>query len=133
MLKRTFTYVDYNGVERTEDHFFNLTKAEVTELELSVSGGFVEMMNRIIAAKDAPTIMKTFKEIICKSYGVKSPDGKYFLKKAPDGHYYYEDFLQTEAYSVLFMELITDADAASNFVKAILPVKVDNAKPVTTN
>lgn len=133
MLKRNFTYKDYNDVERTEDHYFNLTKAEVTELELSVNGGFVEMMNRIIEAKDAPTIMKTFKDIICKAYGIKSPDGKYFLKKAPDGHYFYEDFLQTEAYSILFMELVTDADAASEFIKGILPVKIDDVKPITAN
>ena len=62
MLKKTFTYVDYNGKERTEDHYFNLTKAEALEMEMSTPGGFVEMINRIVAAQDAPTIMAAFKE-----------------------------------------------------------------------
>lgn len=117
MLKKTITYVDYNGSERTEDFYFNLTKAEIMEMELSTTGGLSEMISRIIAAKDAPAIIKVFKELILKAYGQKSADGKRFVKSAALS----EEFEQTEAYSILFMELATDADAAAKFVNAIVP------------
>ena len=117
MIKETITYVDYNNVERTEDFFFNLTKAELMEMEMSTSGGLVEMVNRIVAAQDAPAIIKVFKELILKAYGVKSPDGKRFEKSDK----LRTEFEQTEAYSQLFMKLATDADAASKFVKGIIP------------
>ena len=126
MLKKTFTYTDYNGVERTEDHYFNLSKAEVMEMEMSTTGGLAEMIQRIIAAQDAPAIIKVFKDLIRKSYGVKSADGKRFQKSDE----LWTEFEQTEAYSMLFMELATDADAASKFINAIIPAdlnKQDNA------
>ena len=66
MLKKPITYTDYNGVERTEDFYFNLSKAELMEMELGVTGGMTEMLNKIIAAKDAPSLMKTFKEMILR-------------------------------------------------------------------
>lgn len=133
MLKKTITYTDYNGVERTEDHYFNLTKAEVVEMEMGVSGGYTEMINRVISAQDAPTIMKTFKEFISKSYGIKSLDGIRFEKSDEISR----AFMQTEAYSVLFMELCTDAGAAAAFVNAIIP-KLDkkassNTTPIPSN
>ena len=117
MIKETITYVDYNNVERTEDFFFNLSKAELMEMEMSTSGGLVEMVNRIVAAQDAPAIIKVFKELILKAYGVKSPDGKRFEKSDK----LRTEFEQTEAYSQLFMKLATDADAASKFVNGIIP------------
>ena len=80
MLKKTITYEDYNGVERKEDFYFNLTEAEVMEMELSTKGGLTEMINRIVAAQDATAIVKIFKDLILKAYGVKSPDGKRFIK-----------------------------------------------------
>ena len=80
MLKLTRTYNDYNGVSRTEDFYFNLTQAEVTELELSVDGGLVEMINRIVAAQDGKQIIAIFKDIILRAYGEKSPDGKRYIK-----------------------------------------------------
>lgn len=124
MIKKTITYVDYNGVERTEDYYFNLNKAELMEWELSATGGFFEMLNRIMAEKDIPTIAKIFKELIIKSYGVKSPDGKKFIKIDPvDGHKLVNDFVQTEAYSILYMELATDSDAAAKFVNGVMPPK----------
>lgn len=117
MLKKTVTYTDYNGVERTEDFYFNLTKAEITEMELSTAGGFAEMLQKVVAAQDGPTIVKVFKDLVLKAYGEKSPDGKRFVKS--------EDistaFAQTEAYSQIFMELATDAKAASAFVTGIMP------------
>ena len=123
MLKKTITYTDYNGVERTEDHYFNLSKAESMEMEMSTSGGLSEMIRKIVAAQDTPAIIKIFKEIILKAYGQKSPDGRQFIK-SPELS---KAFSETEAYSQLFMELATDANAAAKFVNGIVP----NEKPVS--
>ena len=125
MLKKTITYTDYNGVERTEDKYFNLSQAEVMEMEMSTAGGLVEMINGIVNAKDAPSIIKIFKELILKSYGEKSPDGKRFMKSEEIS----TAFAQTEAYSQLFMELAMDADAAAEFVNGIIPADKSAPKP----
>ena len=117
MIKETITYTDYNGVERKEDFYFNLTKAEIMEMEMSTQGGLAEMIQRIVAAQDQPAIIKIFKDLIVKAYGVKSPDGKRFIKN-PE---VVEDFVQTEAFSQMFMKLATDADAAAKFVNGIVP------------
>lgn len=117
MFKKTITYTDYNDVERTEDYYFNLTKAELAEMELSVSGGLKQMLEGIIAAQDQPALVKFFKDLVLKSHGIKSPDGKRFSKS----HEISKAFEETEAYSVLFMELATDADAAAKFVNGIIP------------
>jgi hypothetical protein len=117
MLKKTITYTDFNGVERTEDFYFNLSKAEIAEMELGTAGGYVEMLNKVVAAQDGPTIIKLFKELILKTYGEKTPDGKRFIKSEEISN----AFSQTEAYSILFMELATDADAAGKFVNGIMP------------
>lgn len=95
MLKKTMTYEDYNGVPRTEDFYFNLTPAEVTEMELSVDGGLVEMINRVVAAQDGKQIINVFKDIILRAYGEKSPDGKRFVKNQEIR----DAFAQTNAYS----------------------------------
>ena len=116
MLKKTITYEDYNGVERKEDFYFNLTEAEVMEMELSTKGGLTEMINRIVAAQDAPAIVKIFKDLILKAYGVKSPDGKRFIKSQE----LRDEFESTRAYSILFMELSTDEKAASDFVNGLV-------------
>ena len=123
MLKKKITYTDYNGTERTEDFYFNLTKAEIMEMELGTSGGLAEMIQRIVDAQDAPSIIKVFKDLILKAYGEKSPDGKRFVKSKELS----EAFSQTEAYSQLFMELATDADAAAEFVNGIMPNMSDKA------
>lgn len=121
MLKKTITYVDYNGNQRTEDFYFNLSKAEIMEMELGTTGGFVEMINRIVEAQDAPSLIKIFKDLILKAYGEKSLDGKRFVKSEEIR----EAFSQTEAYSNLFMELATDATAAADFVNGIIPKNLD--------
>lgn len=118
MLKKKITYTDYNGVERTEEFLFNLTQAEVTEMELSTPGGLVETINKIVESKDGKEIIALFKEIILKSYGEKSPDGRRFVKSKELS----EAFSQTEAYSILFMELATNAELSAAFVNAIVPV-----------
>ena len=123
MLKKTITYTDFNGVERTEDFYFNLTNAEIMEMEMGITGGMAEMIQRIVASQDAPEIIKTFKDIVLKSYGEKSPDGKRFIKNDE----LREAFSQTEAYSQLFMELATDADAAAKFINAIVPAEAVKA------
>lgn len=131
MLKKIITYTDYNGVERTEPFYFNLSKAELMEMELGVTGGMTEMLNKIIAAKDAPSLMKTFKEMIMKAYGVKSDDGKRLIKSEELSI----AFTQTEAYTVLFMELITDDKAAADFVNGIIPneIQADVAAQAANN
>ena len=121
MLKKTITYVDYNGNQRTEDFYFNLSKAEIMEMELGTTGGFVEMINRIVEAQDAPSLIKIFKDLILKAYGEKSLDGKRFVKSEEIR----EAFSQTEAYSNLFTELATDATAAADFVNGIIPKNLD--------
>lgn len=124
MFKKTITYKDYNDEERTEDFYFNLSRAEVTEMELSTEGGLGATIERITKAKDVPAIVGIFKDLILRSYGQKSPDGKRFIKSKALS----EEFSQTEAYSALFMELATDSNAASAFINGILPT--DN-KPAT--
>lgn len=124
MLKETIKYTDYNGVEREEDHYFNLTEAEVMEMEMSTTGGLAEMIKRIVAAQDAPAIIKIFKELILKAYGEKSPDGKRFIKSEELS----TAFSQTEAYSQLFMKLATDEKAAANFVNGIVPKNMNDNK-----
>lgn len=120
MISKTITYNDYNGVERTETFYFHLTKAEIMKLEMSTHGGYAEMIERIVNAKDAPAIMATFEELIHKSYGVKTPDGRGFVKRKED----LEAFIQTEAYSELFMELLTDTDYAIKFFNGVIPADV---------
>lgn len=117
MLKETIKYTDYNGVERTEDFWFHLSKAELMEWEMGTTGGLTEMIKRIVDAQDAPAIIKIFKELVLKSYGQKSPDGKRFIKSEELA----TEFSQTEAYSQLFMDLATDANKAAAFVNGIMP------------
>lgn len=117
MLKKTITYTDYNDQERTEDFYFNLNKAELAELELSVSGGLSEMIKKIIAEENTPEIMKMFKKLLLMSYGEKSEDGRRFIKSEE----LTEAFTQTEAYSQLFFELGSNAEEAANFINGIIP------------
>lgn len=124
MLKKTMTYTDYDGNQRTEDFYFNLSKAEVAEMEMSTAGGLDKMINRIIAEQDGKRIIELFKDLVLKAYGKKSDDGKRFIKTKELS----EEFSQTEAYSDLFMELATDAEAAAAFVNGIVPDMSDLAK-----
>lgn len=117
MLKKTITYTDYNENERKEDFYFNLTEAEIMEMELSTTGGLSEFIQRVVAAQDGPAIIKLFKELVLKAYGVKSPDGKRFIKSEELS----TEFAQTEAYVKIFMELATNAEAAAEFVNGIVP------------
>jgi len=120
MLKKTMKYTDFDGNPREETFYFNLTQAEVAEMELSTEGGLSVKLQKIIEAKDNPSIIQMFKWIIEKSYGEKSPDGKMFVKNPTIR----DAFIQTQAYSDLFMELATNADAAAAFVNGILPANL---------
>lgn len=121
MLKKTITYTDYDGNKRTEDFYFNLSKAEVAEMEMSAEGGLTKTLEKIVAEQDGKRIIEMFKDLILKAYGEKSLDGKRFIKSKELS----EAFSQTEAYSELFMELAMNAEASAAFVNGIIPV-MDN-------
>jgi hypothetical protein len=117
VLKKTITYENFNGETVSEDFFFHLSKAELVELEMSHEDGLSEALQRIVAAEDGKSIVAEFKNIILGAYGQKSPDGRRFIKNQT----LREEFESTEAYSTLFMELVTDAGAAAEFVNGVIP------------
>jgi hypothetical protein len=117
MLIKKMTYTDYKGLVRTEEFMFNLNKAELMEMEMGTSGGMKEMLDRIVAEQDGKKIVEAFKDIVLRAYGQMSADGKYFDKSPEMAN----RFSHTEAYSDLFMELSTNAKAASDFINGILP------------
>lgn len=117
MIKKTMTYTDFNGVERKEDFYFNLTKAEVLKMEMGVKGGLAEQIKRIVDTQDQPAIIQIFEDLIQKAYGVKTPDGRGFVKRPED----LEAFISTQAYSDLYMLLATDDKEAANFINGIVP------------
>lgn len=121
MLKKTITYTDYEGNERTEDFYFNLTQAEILEMDLSASGGLEKMIQKIVSEQNGERIVKIFKDIILKAYGEKSLDGRRFIKNDE----LREAFIQTEAYSQLFVELATNSDAAADFINGIVPKDIE--------
>lgn len=125
MLTKNIKYTDYNGVEREEKFLFNLSKAELMEMELGTTGGLAETIQRVVEAQDTPSIIKIFKDLILKAYGEKSSDGKRFIKIDENGKPLSIAFSQTEAYSELFMELSSDAEAAANFIKGIIPKDIE--------
>ena len=128
MLKERINYQDYNGVERSEDFYFNLTEAETMEMEMLQTGGMAEYIQRIIDAQNVPEVITIFKELILKAYGEKSLDGRRFVKSKELS----EAFSQTEAYSKLFMKLSTDSNAAAAFINGIIPNKKANPEVPAT-
>lgn len=120
MLKKTITYSDFNDVERTEDFYFNLTEAELTEMDLDENNNLAEKLQKIIDSKDSKSIKDNFKWIVLKSYGEKSEDGKRFMKSDEIS----KNFEATQAYSDIWMELATDENAAADFVNGIMPKKL---------
>ena len=122
MLKKTINYTNYNGEQKTKECYFNLSKAEIAEMELEIPGGMAANLRQITEAKDTPSLVKIFKNLILRSYGVKSFDGERFIKNQQVR----EEFEQSEAYSELFMELATNADSAAEFVNGIIPADLAN-------
>lgn len=117
MLKRPITYTDFNDNTVTEDFYFNITKSELIELEMTYKEGFSDTLQRIIAEEDKQALINEFKKIVLMAYGVKSPDGKRFEKSDE----LRTQFSQTAAYNALFLELALDATAAAKFINAVMP------------
>lgn len=124
MLKITKTYEDWNGMERTEDFYFNLSEAEITELQIGTVGGFAETIEKIINAKEQSELIKMFKDLVLMSYGEKTADGRHFRKndEVKNG------FVDNPAYSIIFMELVSDAKKAAEFINGIMPKSIDKAE-----
>lgn len=124
MLKKSITYKDYNGESRTEDFYFNLNETEAARMDIITPGGMRDHMQRTVASKDGEQIMKMFEDFISKSYGEKSPDGKYFYKSEEIS----KKFMCTEAYNVLVMELMKSPLVAGEFISAVLPFNSEQRK-----
>lgn len=124
MIKETIKYTDYNGNELVEDFYFNLSKSEIAEMELSYPNGLADHITKITQSNNGAEIIKLFKELILSSYGRKSDDGKRFIKSDEEA----KAFSQTEAYSELFMKLATNADAAAEFVNGIVPKQLGSTQ-----
>lgn len=125
MVKKTITYTDYDGTERTEDFYFNLSEAEITEMQLSVEGGMRGYIEKIVAAKSQLELVKLFKDILLRSYGKKSLDGRFFVKNEANT----AEFVSSPAYSIIYMELVTNTEAATKFVNALIPASAQNQNP----
>ena len=117
MYKKTITYTDYDGNERTEDFYFNISKAEITQIQFKTPGGFTGKIDRVIKAREVSELIQLFEEFIDLAYGVKTPDGKRFIKNQET----LDAFRQSEAYSELYMELATNTDSAIAFINGIMP------------
>jgi len=128
MLKKSITYVDYNGEKQTDDCYFNLSKAELLEMEMSEKGGFENYIRKLMEEKDNKQIYKLFKDLILMSYGQKSADGRTFIKKKMvDGQMIYlkDEFEQTEAFTELMMELLSGGDEAmAKFINSLIPKEI---------
>lgn len=128
MLEKKIKYTDYRGNEREEEYFFNLTKAECLKLETSIDGGLSTLLNRLSTEQNVPKIIEIFDDIICKSYGEISNDGKRFIKETDAGVPLYKAFKETEAYSQLFVELLGDPEKQIAFINGIIPNKEEANK-----
>lgn len=126
MIKKTITYTDYNGNERTEDFYFHISQAKLLELEVGAEGGYGKMLENIAHSGDGATIIKTFKQFILGSYGIKSADGRSFEQSEEISR----QFENTEAYSVLLMELCNDPKVALEFITSVLPLNNDQKAEV---
>lgn len=120
MFKKTITYKDFFGDTRTEDFYFNMNKSEVVEWQYSVNGGINRLFEKIVNDGDQSLLVNMIKDLIRRSYGERSIDGKRFEKKR-NGQYLFDDFEQTMAYDALFMELIRDEKAAADFINGLMP------------
>jgi hypothetical protein len=127
MHKRIIKYKDFNDEEREEYFYFNLSKSEVTKMELSTEGGLKEKVESLVRSRKGEEIMNILEGIILGSYGIKSPDGRNFMKSQQIS----DDFKSTPAYDILFFELVTDAEKSAAFIQAILPKDMTSNQPPT--
>lgn len=128
MLRKVISYIDYNGAERKGEFYFNLTQHEITKMQMGVKGGLIETLKQAIKTEDANTIMVAFEDLIDKSYGIKTADGRF--KKSPE---YLDDFKSTPAYSILFTELLTDPNASDEFTRGVLGADAAAKLPADLN
>ncbi len=124
MIKKRITYTDYNGVERIEDFYFNLSTAEITEMEASTEEGYGEKLMRIVDSQSKPEMFAIFKEFIAKSYGIKSEDGKQFRKSKEIT----DSFMQSEAYSILLLDITQNEGTAVEFINGIMPKNIPDTR-----
>lgn len=124
MIKKTITYVDYLGTQRTEDFYFNLSKHELSDMQMSVDGGYKALLDKIMNAKNNKEIYKTFVKIVLDSYGELSPDGRYHLKEDDEGHKLSRRFKQSPAYDALMDEICKNETTIAEFVNGLLPKEV---------
>ena len=117
MLKKTITYTDYDGMERTEDFWFNLSKTELTKLDAELPGGVLGVLRKIIDKKDRKALVDFIETLILRSYGEKTLDGKRFVKTTEMA----EEFMQTPAYDELFMSILSDTDSQTSFINGVIP------------
>lgn len=117
MIKKTVTYKNFNDVEVTEDCYFNYTESQLADLEMSVGGGLSATLRSLSAAQNETELYKFFRQLILGAYGIKSADGRKFMKSKEIS----EDFEQTAAYNAIFMELVTNTDKAIEFVNNLIP------------
>ena len=122
MLTKTIKTSDWDGNEREEICYFNLSESELMEMELSTPGGFAKKMQSCLSRKDIPEMMEIFRNLILKSYGVKSPDGRRFIKSKELS----EEFSQTSAYDSLYIELLTNPESATAFINGVVPKKISD-------
>lgn len=121
MLKESIKYVDYNGLERTEDFYFNLSETEIVEMASMTDGDLAEELKKMVESNDGARIMKTFKDLVARAYGEKSSDGRRFVKSPEIS----KAFFETEAYNKLFMRLVSDPDYAAKFISGIIPQNME--------
>lgn len=120
MLKKTIEYLDLDGNKVRDVFYFNLSKAELAEMELRSNGTFAQNLMKIVADKNGDAIIDTFQDLIRRSYGVRGEDGKRFIKNEQ----VWQEFIETDAYSELFMELVTNAQAGADFIHGVIPAEM---------
>jgi len=116
MVKKTIKYVDFNGNENEETLYFNLSKSELTMIELGKKDGMSNFIKEAVESGDNAAIVRTFADIIIQAYGEKSEDGKRFIKNERMK----EDFKNSAAYDALFMEIVTEPESANNFIQSLI-------------
>lgn len=120
MIKKTITYKDYNDVERTEEFYFHFSESEILDMEFSMDGGFAERVQKMIDTKDQRALLQIIKKFVIDAFGVKSADGKRFIKNDEVK----SEFVECPAYSMIFMELVADDEKAAEFVNGVIPANM---------
>ena len=127
MLKKVVKYEDYLGTVRTEELYFNLSKTELSDMQMSVDGGYGAKLQKMLDSVNNKDIYNTFVEIVLAAYGEVSPDGKYFLKTDENGHKLADKFRQSLAYDTLMDEITKDESTIAEFCNGIIPKEIRDA------